>query len=213
MAAAARRAGRDPGDVQLVAITKTVPAATVALAAAAGVTAVGENRVQEAAGKIAEVPGPMTWHMVGRLQANKARDAVRLFELIHSVDRLKLADGLNRAAEISERICRILVQVNVTGTASQGGVPSDGIDGLIEKAARLPYLRICGLMAIGPYPAGEPEIRGAYRSVSALFRRLAPQTGPQFGILSLGMSGDYEIAVEEGSTLVRVGTAIFGGRR
>ena len=213
IAAAAQRAGRAAADVGLVAITKTVPAETVALAAAAGVTAVGENRTQEAAGKIAEVRAPLAWHMVGRLQTNKARDAVRWFELVHSLDRFRLAEALNRAAESAGKPCRVLVQVNVTGASSQGGVAPEGSEGLIEKAARLPYLRMCGLMAIGPYPGGDAEIRSAYRSVSAMFRRLASQAGPEFVTLSLGMSGDYEIAIEEGSTLVRVGTAIFGERR
>jgi len=212
IAEAARKAGRDPGEVTLVGITKTHPAESVAVAFEQGLKDMGENRVQEAAGKIPLLPPGIRWHLVGSLQTNKARQAAGLFELIQSLDRTRLASALNRAAGEAGKPCHALIQVNATRDPGQGGVPPDEARNLIEICLALPYLRIDGLMVIGPYPAGDDEIRRVYRGVRELFERLAPLAGPGFRTLSFGMSGDYRIAVEEGSTLVRVGTAIFGGR-
>jgi len=212
IAEAAAKSGRDPGEVTLVGITKTHPAESVAATFALGLKDMGENRIQEAADKIPLLPSGITWHMVGSLQTNKARQALGLFGLIQSLDRPRLAEVLNRVAGETGRPCHALIQVNVTGARGQGGVTPGEAGKLFEICLALPYLRIDGLMAIGPYPAGEDEIRAAYRGVVDLFKRLAPRAGPGFGTLSFGMSGDYRIAVEEGSTLVRVGTAIFGGR-
>jgi hypothetical protein len=198
--------------VTLVGITKTVPVDAIAAAFDAGLREMGENRVQEAAGKRPLIPAGITWHMVGQLQTNKVGQALGLFDLIQSLDRPKLASALNRAAAENGKPCHALIQINVTGVPGQGGVPPGEAGALIEKCLALPYLRIDGLMAIGPYPAGEDGIRSAYRAVRELFERLAPRAGPGFRTLSCGMSGDYRIAVEEGSTLVRIGTAIFGGR-
>ena len=213
IAAAAQRSGRSPSAVALVAITKTVPAPLIAEAVKLGVTEVGENRVQEAKGKMPLLPSNLAWHMVGRLQTNKAKEAARLFSLIHSLDREELAATLNRAGEAAGKPVNVLVQVSLTGAPQQGGVPAAKVTEFIEKSASLRYVHILGLMALGPWPAGEAEIRQAYRSARELFDRVAPVAGEGFGILSLGMSGDFMVAVEEGSTLVRIGTAIFGERR
>jgi pyridoxal phosphate enzyme (YggS family) len=213
IAAAARRAGRAPESISLVAITKNVPSGLIRNAYELGISEFGESRVQEAEVKISELPPELSWHMVGQLQSNKARAAADMFSLVHSVDRGRLAQALNRAAEAAGRPCHGLLQVNVTGAKEQGGIPPGEVDEFIEKFSRLPYLQINGLMALGPYPAGNDAIREAFRKAVGLFRRLASQIGPGFSILSLGMSADYEIAIEEGSTLVRIGTAIFGKRR
>jgi len=213
IAAAAQRSGRPPSAVTLVAITKTVAAPLIAEAVKCGVTEVGENRVQEAKGKMPLLPSNLTWHMVGRLQTNKAREAAHLFSLIHSLDREDLALALNRAGEAAGKPVNVLVQVSMTGAPQQGGVPAEKVDEFIGKSASLRYIHILGLMALGPWPAGEAEIRQAYRSARELFDRVAPGAGEGFRTLSLGMSGDYRVAIEEGSTLVRIGTAIFGERR
>ncbi len=211
IAAAARRGGRDPAAVTVVAVTKTLPVADVLAAAAAGQTEFGENRVQEAQVKVAALPGA-TWHLVGRLQTNKARDAAGLFGLIHSLDRFELAVALDRAGRALGRPCRALIQVNSAANPGQGGVAPAALDDFVEKMTGLTYLHICGLMAIGPHPAGADEVREAFRRTRAAFERLAPRMGERFGILSLGMSEDFETAVEEGSSMVRIGTALFGPR-
>jgi len=213
MAAAARRCGRREGEVELLAISKNVPAEIVGIAAGLGLRVFGESRVQEARAKIPALPPDLIWHMVGQLQTNKAREAFRLFKLIHSLDRLELARILSRLGEAAKSACNVLIQVNVSGMAQQGGVKPEEVPELIEKCSELPYLRYCGLMAIGPYPASERDIRSAYRAVKGLFDTLAGSLGAEFKTLSMGMSGDYEIAIEEGSTLVRIGTSIFGERR
>ncbi len=212
IAAAAARAGRSASDVTLVAITKTFPAAAARLAVESGLTDLGENRVQEAAPKIAEQgPGPV-WHLVGRLQTNKARDAAALFSLIHSLDRIELANALNRAGEMKGRPVSCLVQVNVTGAGTQGGVAPADLPALVESCVKLPYLRIGGVMAIGPHGAAPEAIRAAFREAGAARDRVRELAGPEAGALSAGMSDDFEIAVEEGSTLVRIGRTIFGER-
>ncbi len=213
IAAAARKSGRDPSAVTLVAITKTIPAEVARLAVELGVADLGENRVQEAKAKIPLVgPGPR-WHFVGRLQTNKARDAAALAHLVHSVDRPELAEALNRAGEALGKPVRALVQVNVSGAAQQGGVAPDEMDGFVEMCLRLPYLRMDGVMAIGPHPASEAELREAFRRLRGIAVRVEGMVGRGPVVVSAGMSGDFEPAIEEGSTLVRIGTALFGERR
>jgi len=152
-------------------------------------------------------------HCIGRLQTNKAREAVRLFDVIESVDRPEVAEALNRAAEAQNKPCRILVQVNGAGAAGQGGVAPSAAPQFIEFCRGLPYLHMGGVMAIGALNAPEPVLREGFRAVREVFRQAADLIGPDWRTLSLGMSGDFEVAVEEGSTLVRLGTAIFGMRR
>jgi PLP dependent protein len=206
VARAAERAGRRPEDVLLVAVSKTVEAQRVRAAVAAGITALGENRVQEARAKIAEIGRPAAWHLIGHLQTNKGRDAVELFDVIHSVDRLELARELDRRAHARDRVVRVLLQVNVGGEATKGGVAPDAVAETLEALVPLRNLAVRGLMTIPPEVARAEEARGWFQALRKLAERHAlPE-------LSMGMSGDFEVAVEEGATMVRVGTAIFGPR-
>jgi len=206
VARAAERAGRRADDVLLIAVSKTVEAERIAQALAAGVRALGENRVQEARAKIAELGRPVPWHLVGQLQTNKAKEAVDLFDVIHSLDRLDLARELDKRARGRGRPVEALVQVNVAGEGQKGGVAPDGLPALLDAVAGLGHVRVRGLMAI---PPEAPDAEGARPWFRAL-RKL----GERHGLveLSMGMSGDFEVAIEEGATMVRVGTAVFGPR-
>jgi len=213
IAAAAARSGRPVERVTLVGITKTVAAEAVAEAVALGLSDLGENRVQEAEAKIAAVGrGAARWHLVGHLQRNKAGRAVELFDRVHSVDDADLAEALSRRAVAAGRTLPVLVEVNVAGEASKFGVAPEALEPLLERAAALPGLRLDGLMTVGP-PVREPgEARPVFERLRDLRDRAAARLGLRLSELSMGMSGDFEVAVEEGSTLVRVGTAIFGAR-
>jgi pyridoxal phosphate enzyme (YggS family) len=211
VALAAARVGRDPRQVRLVAVSKGFSAAEVALGSVAGLSDFGENRVQEALPKIAACSG-CRWHLIGQLQRNKARAVAGRFALVHSVDRSDLADSLQRAAERAEAIQDVLLQVSLAGRPGQGGVaPAQAAD-LLDRVRGLPNLRPLGLMVVAP-PARDPEeARPAFATLRALRDRLQARCGQSLPELSMGMSGDYEVAVEEGATLVRVGRAIFGER-
>ena len=211
IALAAARVGRDPASVRLVAVGKGFSAAEIALAATAGVTDFGENRVQEALPKMASLPG-LSWHMIGQLQRNKCRTAAGRFQCIHTVDRLDLAESLQRAAEQAGAVQDVLVQVSLTGRPGQGGVPPAGAAQLLERIAALPRLSCRGLMVIAPPVADPEEARPAFGTLRALRDRLAAGSGMALAELSMGMSSDYEVAIEEGATVVRVGRAIFGAR-
>ena len=206
VAKAAERAGRRPADVLLIGVSKTVEAERIAQAVAAGVRALGENRVQEARAKIAELGRPVPWHLVGQLQTNKAKEAVDLFDVIHSLDRLELARELDKRARGRGRPVEALVQVNVAGEASKGGVAPEGLGDLLDAVTKLDHLRVLGLMAIPPEARDPADARVWFRTLAKL--------GERHGLreLSMGMSGDFEVAIEEGATMVRVGTAIFGPR-
>jgi hypothetical protein len=212
--AAARRAGRGLGQVRLVAVSKTVPVARLQEAVAAGQTLFGENYLQEAQPKIAALGDAAHWHFVGHLQTKKAKGVVGLFDLIHSVDRLKLAQALDQAAARLGRIQDILIQVNLAGEASKSGAaPGEAAD-LLEEIGKLPHLRVMGLMTMPPW-FDEPErVRPYFRALRELRDRLEELRLSASGLpeLSMGMTGDFEVAVEEGATLVRVGAAIFGER-
>ena len=212
IAAAAKRGGRDPADVKLVAVSKTFPAEFVRAAREAGQTLFGESRVQEAAAKIPDLPGALSWHFIGHMQKNKVRRALPLFELFHSIDSTDLAQAMDRVAAEEGAFPRGLLEVNVAGEASKFGFSPDALEREIDGLLTLPRLQIEGLMTIAPYD-DEPEAsRPHFRALRELRDRLAAKTGLPFGTLSMGMSGDFEIAVEEGATLVRVGSAIFGYR-
>jgi pyridoxal phosphate enzyme (YggS family) len=212
-ASAARKAGRDAGSVRLLAVTKGVPAERIREAADAGQLAFGENRVQEAETKRAALPA-LEWHLIGQLQRNKARLACEIFSLIHSVDRAELAQALARHAAALGRRVRVLVQVNIDEEPQKGGVAPASASALVHEIASLPALELAGLMAI-PRPQPDPE---AMRPAFARLRRLREQIrleaagGPALEELSMGMSDDFEIAIQEGATIVRVGSAIFGAR-
>jgi PLP dependent protein len=211
MAAAARRAGRDPAAVLLVAVSKTVPVDLISEAVAAGQRLFGENYLQEARGKIEALTEATSWHFIGHLQSNKAKAAVELFELIHGVDRLKLARALDAAAASLETRQQILMQVNLAGEASKSGTSPEAAPELLRQISELPHLRVMGLMTMPPFL--DPEaVRPYFRALRELRDRLQDLAGNPLPELSMGMSGDFEVATEEGATLVRVGTAIFGSR-
>ncbi|HEX4631368.1 MAG TPA: YggS family pyridoxal phosphate-dependent enzyme [Chthoniobacterales bacterium] len=212
IADAAKKAGRREGDVQLVAISKTHEAEKVRLAFDAGQQLFGESRVQEARAKIPLLPSAARWHFVGRLQRNKVRHALPLFELFHSIDSLELARDLNRIADEEGLRTRVLLEVNVAGEGSKIGFAPETLREQMETLLELPRLTIEGLMTIPPLA---PEAEASRRYFVAL-RELRDQFATQFRIelpqLSMGMTGDFIVAIEEGATLVRVGTAIFGKR-
>jgi hypothetical protein len=206
IAQACHRVGRSPGEVLLIAVSKTVEVERIREAVAAGVRALGENRVQEAKEKIETLGRPVPWHLIGSLQTNKAKDAVRLFDWIHSVDRLELATELDRRAQALGRTVNALIEVNVGEEPQKAGVRPEEIKQVLEAFARSSQIRIRGLMAIPPM-TGEAE---ASRPHFQRLRELRDAAGLEH--LSMGMSADFEVAVEEGATMVRVGTAIFGPR-
>jgi hypothetical protein len=211
---AAERAGREPGSVRLVAVSKTRPAADIELAVQAGQRLFGENYVQELVVKAAVVQEPVEWHYIGHLQSNKVRQLAGLVTMIHSVDRLSLAEEISRQWGRLGSSCDILVQVNVAQEASKSGTTTREALDLIRQVSLLPHLRVRGLMTMPPF-FDDPE---ATRPYFRQLRRLAEQIrtaaipGVVLDELSMGMSGDFEVAIEEGATLVRVGTAIFGER-
>jgi len=215
IAAAARRAGRNPDEVTLVAVTKGVGLDRVLEAVACGVTHIGENRVQEAAAKFPHLPPGVVRHMVGHLQRNKAKMAVRLFDLIHSLDSLRLAEELNRRALEAGRVMDVLVQVNVSGEPTKYGVSPEEVEALVENMASLPGLRLRGLMTIAPIVEDPEQARPYFRRLRQLgdvIRSAATDLKLERLELSMGMTDDFEVAVEEGATIVRIGRAIFGPR-
>jgi pyridoxal phosphate enzyme (YggS family) len=212
IAVAATRSGRTEADVELVAVSKTFPVEAVREAWDAGQTLFGESRVQEAAAKIPELPGALRWHFIGHLQKNKVRRALPFFELFHGVDSLELARDIDRIAAEEGIFPRVLLEVNIAGEASKFGFRPDALQRELDTLLALPRLQVEGLMTIAPY-ADEPEhSRSFFRELRELRDRLAASSGVPLTTLSMGMSGDFEIAIEEGATLVRVGTAIFGSR-
>jgi len=211
IARAEERAGRAPGSVRLIAVSKGVPPTAVRDAMAAGLTEFGENRVQEAESKIPLVGPPARWHLIGHLQSNKAKRAVSLFEEIHSIDSVRLAEEVGRRGLAAGRVVPCYAEVNTSGDASKHGVePGDALD-LLRRLTETAGLRAAGLMTIGPLAGGADGARASFRTLrqlrdEAVRARLVPEGAG----LSMGMSGDFEIAVEEGATVVRVGSAIFG---
>ena len=216
IAKAAVGCGRDPQSIRLVAVSKTVDAQRVAEAIDAGVTILGENYIQEAKDKFNTlIDRQVKWHFIGHLQSNKAKYAVRMFDLIHSVDSLKLATALDKAAQKNGKHQDILIQVNISGEESKSGTTEDDAIDLVNKVSHLEHIRICGLMTMPPY-YDEPELaRPFFHRLAKLRKHIADQHFPGVVMdeLSMGMTGDFEVAIEEGATLVRIGTAIFGSRQ
>ncbi len=211
---AARRAGRDPGSVRLVAVSKTKPAEAVMEAMKAGQRIFGENYVQELTTKAGQVAGPVEWHFIGSLQSNKVKYIAGLVTLVHSVDRLSLAEEIDKQWGKLDKTCDVLVEVNVSGEKSKTGTATSEAVRLVSDIARLPHLRIKGLMTMPPF-FDEPEsARPYFRELRELAEKIASEGIPNVEMkeLSMGMSGDFEVAIEEGATLVRVGSAIFGYR-
>lgn len=210
--AACDRAGRDPSSVQLMAVSKGHPPEAITAVAETGIRLFGESKVQEAKVKIPQCPGNLHWQMIGHLQSNKAKDAVQLFELIQSVDSLSLAQELNKRAEQMAKTLPILLEVNVAGESSKFGYGPESVIAELDQLNALPRLELHGLMTIAPWSQDEERVRPFFRALRELKERCEEKLGAPLPILSMGMSGDFEVAIEEGSTLVRVGTAIFGER-
>jgi pyridoxal phosphate enzyme (YggS family) len=209
---AAGRARRDSAAIRLVAVVKTVSAERVREVVALGLEDLGENRVQEAERKIAVVGRGARWHMIGHLQRNKAARAVELFDRIHGVDNVELAAALSRHAALAGRTLPVLVEVNVTGEGSKFGVHPERLPELLDAIVELPGLRVDGLMTVGRLVERAEDARPTFARLRELRDRAATRLGRELPELSMGMSADYEVAVEEGATMVRVGTALFGTR-
>lgn len=212
IAEAARRAGRDPQGVRIVAVSKTLPPAAVFAALDAGLTDVGENYVQEAARKRTAVDRPATWHLIGGLQRNKVAAAVRTFDWVHTVDSSRLAVALDAAVASAGRRMPVLIQVNVGGATDQRGADPEQVGELAEVVVGLPALALQGLMTIAPAGGSTDELRSHFRRVRMLRDEIAKRLGVELPHLSMGMSDDLSLAVEEGATLVRLGRALFGPR-
>ena len=212
IASAAANVDRSAGDVELVAITKTHPAEKVREAIQAGQTLFGESRVQEARAKIPELLSNIRWHFVGHLQKNKVRQALPLFEMIHSVDSLALAQDINRIAQEEGLYPRVLLEVNVAGEGSKFGFAPNGLREQMETLLALPRLSIEGLMCIPPLAVESENSRNFFVQLRELRDSLEKEFNVKLPRLSMGMTQDFSIGIEEGATLVRVGTAIFGER-
>jgi len=211
---AARGVGRSPEEITLVAVSKTVPVEWVKIAYNLGVTDFGENRVQDALPKIAEFhPQGMRWHMIGHLQSNKASKVVSVFDAVQSVDSLRLAQVLNRYAEEEGKVLPVLLQVNVSGEKSKEGMTLDETLGVARQIVTLPCLKVHGLMTIAPLVDDAEKVRYVFRGLRDLQERLRHEVPEGSWLdLSMGMTDDYSVAIEEGATIVRIGRAIFGER-
>jgi pyridoxal phosphate enzyme (YggS family) len=210
--AACARAGRDPAEVTMVAVSKGHPPQVVRAAADLGLTLFGENKVQEARSKIPLCPGRLRWHMIGHLQSNKARDAVHFFEMVQSVDSLGLAEELDRLAGRAAKSLAVLLEVNIAGEASKFGYPPERLLADLPALNALKRLEIHGLMTMAPWSPEPERARPVFRRLRELRGQCEQTLGAPLAHLSMGMSGDFEVAIEEGATLVRIGTALFGER-
>ena len=211
---AAVSVNRSPADITLIAVTKTIDIQTIKAAIAAGISVIGENRVQEAEAKWREIGTGVKWHLVGHLQTNKVKKAVRMFDLIHSVDSLKLAQEVDRRAREAGKVQDILVQVNTSGEDSKFGVAPEATADLVCAIKELSHVEVRGLMTIGAFLPGPEAVRPCFKLLRSLQETIRTRAGESIdlGHLSMGMTNDYEAAVQEGATLVRVGRALFGER-
>jgi hypothetical protein len=212
---AADASNRPESDIRLVAVSKTMPAEIVKEAIASGMTDFGENYIQEAREKITTLSTyPVTWHYIGHLQSNKSKYAVRMFDLIHSVDSLKLAKELNKCAQKIEKVQDILIQVNVAKEDSKSGVYVEDTSRLLKDISQLANIAVKGLMTMPPYFNAPEKVRPFFAALRQIQNQIKNENIPNISMeeLSMGMTGDFEAAIEEGATMVRVGTAIFGER-
>ena len=210
--AACDRCDRFPNAVTLLAVTKTQPPEAVSAAAGLGLMVFGENKVQEAKAKIPLCPGRLRWHFIGHLQSNKCRDAVQLFQMIQSVDSLPLAQEINKRADEAAKTMPILLEVNLAGEASKFGYKPQALLAELDAINALPRLEIHGLMTVPPWTPDPENSRLHFRRLRTLKEECEQKLGAPLPHLSMGMSGDFEVAIEEGATMVRIGTAIFGAR-
>ena len=211
--AACARSGRDASAVMLLAVSKGQTPDNVSALAAAGQTHFGENRVQEARVKISLCPGRLRWHMIGHLQSNKARDAVRFFEMIQSVDSLHLAEEINACAVKAAKTMPVLLEVNIAGEASKFGYRPETLRADFQALNALPKIEVHGLMTIAPWTPTPEKVRPVFRRLRELKTQCEDILGVPLPHLSMGMTGDFEVAIEEGATIVRIGTALFGDRQ
>lgn len=209
---AAQRAGRDPGSVQLLVVSKTWPAEKVAEVVEAGHTCFGENKVQEAETKVPALPAHLNWHLIGNLQRNKVRKALPLFGTIHSIDSLKLARYMSNIATELDKRPDVYLQVNLAGEESKSGYAIEDLEREFDELLALESLNILGLMCIPPAATQPEDARPWFARLRELRDDFQARSGRELPGLSMGMSGDFEVAIEEGSTIVRVGSAIFGSR-
>lgn len=211
--AASLRVGRDPAEIKLVAVTKTLPVERIKEALALGVFSLGENRVQEFLAKQPVLGQDIEWHFIGHLQTNKVKKIIEKVSLIHSLDRWSLAESISRAATEAGIVSRALIQVNVAGETTKYGLSPAELEDFARDAGVLPGLQICGLMTIAPECDEPDECRYVFRRTAELARVLKENRREmKMDILSMGMTGDFEVALEEGSNLIRLGTALFGAR-
>jgi pyridoxal phosphate enzyme (YggS family) len=212
ISAACTRSGREPGSVTLLAVTKSQPPEVVRQAADCGQVLFGENKIQEAKAKIPLCPGRLRWHFIGHLQSNKCRDAVEWFEMIQSVDSLSLAQEIHKRADQAGKTMPVLLEINVAGESSKFGYQPEQLLAELKEINGLRRIEIQGLMAVPPWSAEPEKSRPHFRQLGELKRKSEQILGVSLPHLSMGMSGDFEIAIEEGTTMVRVGTALFGPR-
>ena len=210
--AACARVGRDEKSVTLLAVSKTQPPETIREAVDCGQLLFGENKIQEAKAKIPLCPGKARWHFIGHLQSNKVRDAVEMFEMIQGVDSLAIAKEISKRAEQSAKTMPVLIEVNVAGEASKFGYAPEKLLAEFNELNVLPRIEVHGLMAIPPFTPVPEKARPYFQKLRQLKERAEAVLGAPLTHLSMGMSGDFEVAIEEGATIVRVGTALFGER-
>ncbi len=210
--AACDRAGRAPSEVKLLAVSKGHSIESIREAAEYGVNHFGENKIQESKLKVSQGPRSAEWHFIGHLQTNKSRDAVRLFHMIHSMDSMRLAEAIQENCEKQARTARILLEVNVSGEASKHGFRPDEVLDQLEDLNALDRLEIHGFMTMAPWTPEPEKTRPTFQGLNELRLRCEDAMGVPFPVMSMGMSNDYEIAIEEGATIVRIGTELFGKR-
>ena len=210
--AACARAGRDPATVTLLAVSKGQPPEAVRAAAELGLSSFGENKVQEGKAKIGMCPGRLRWHMIGHLQSNKCRDAVHFFSMIEGVDSHALAQEIHRCAEKQAKTMPILLEVNIAGESSKFGYKPEAVLADLDAINALPRVELHGLMTIAPWSPEPEKARPIFRKLRELKERCEQKMGVPLPVLSMGMSGDFEVAIEEGATIIRVGTSLFGAR-
>lgn len=212
IAEAVKAAGRPPGSVRLVPASKTVPPKRLQEFVRAGLRIFGENRIQEAKAKIPLLPASCEWHFIGGLQSNKVRDAVAFFECIHSVDSAGLLEEIEKRAAALGKNQKVLVEVNVAGESNKHGCPPEQAAGLVRLGNGLPHVTVCGLMTVAPFFEDPAQVRPYFHRLAALRDSLEGELGVRLPELSMGMTHDWKVAVEEGSTMIRIGTGLFGMR-
>lgn len=212
ISAACARVGRDPATVELMTVSKGHPAEVVCAAAELGLSLFGENRVQEAKAKIGLCPNRLRWHLIGHLQSNKCRDAVSFFAMIQSVDSLALAQEINKWAEKFAKTMPVLIEVNVAGESSKFGYAQERVLSELKEINALPKIEVHGLMTVAPFAQEAEKVRPVFRRLRELKGECEEVLGAPLPQLSMGMSGDFEVAVEEGATMIRIGSAVLGPR-